>query len=154
MTPTELKKLFGMNAYCVKVNTAELTHTDSLIQPAPMGNCLNWVLGHVVSSRKGILKLLGHEVELQNDYTRYLRGSDPIGKSEEAREFQEILADFQQTQQLIEAALADISVESLQVKLDDETVAEKLAFAYFHETYHVGQTGMLRRLAGKKGAIK
>jgi hypothetical protein len=27
-------------------------------------------------------------------------------------------------------------------------------FLHFHETYHIGQTALLRRLAGKPGAIR
>ena len=32
-------------------------------------------------------------------------------------------------------------------------LGDRLSFLQFHETYHAGQTGILRRLAGKKGAI-
>jgi hypothetical protein len=36
----------------------------------------------------------------------------------------------------------------------DETVGSNLATFVFHESYHVGQTGVLRRVAGKQGVIK
>jgi uncharacterized damage-inducible protein DinB len=35
-----------------------------------------------------------------------------------------------------------------------ETVRSLLATVFFHQAYHVGQTGLLRRIAGKEGAIK
>ena len=36
----------------------------------------------------------------------------------------------------------------------NETVGSNLATFVFHECYHVGQTGVLRRVAGKAGVIK
>jgi len=36
----------------------------------------------------------------------------------------------------------------------NETVGTNLAVFAFHESYHVGQTGVLRRVAGKPGVIK
>ena len=32
----------------MRQQTADLDHTDSLLQPQPGGNCLNWVMGHLV----------------------------------------------------------------------------------------------------------
>ncbi len=34
-----------------------------------------------------------------------------------------------------------------------ETVRPLLALVFFHQAYHAGQTGILRRIAGKAGAI-
>jgi uncharacterized damage-inducible protein DinB len=36
----------------------------------------------------------------------------------------------------------------------DETVGSLVATVIFHQAYHSGQTGVLRRVSGKKGAIK
>ena len=36
----------------------------------------------------------------------------------------------------------------------NETVGSNLATFVFHECYHVGQTGVLRRVAGKPGVVK
>jgi uncharacterized damage-inducible protein DinB len=34
------------------------------------------------------------------------------------------------------------------------TLEQQLGFLAFHESYHVGQVGVLRRLIGKPGAIR
>ena len=36
-----------------------LSHADSLLQPQPGGNCLNWVMGHLVVNLADILQFLG-----------------------------------------------------------------------------------------------
>jgi uncharacterized damage-inducible protein DinB len=35
----------------------------------------------------------------------------------------------------------------------DETLGSLLAVALFHQAYHAGQLGILRRIAGESGAI-
>jgi uncharacterized damage-inducible protein DinB len=44
--------------------------------------------------------------------------------------------------------------EHLAASAGKETVGDQLAFLQFHEAYHIGQAGLLRRLAGKDGAIR
>jgi len=36
----------------------------------------------------------------------------------------------------------------------NQSLGSKLAVLQFHEAYHAGQLGLLRRIAGKKGAIQ
>lgn len=36
----------------------------------------------------------------------------------------------------------------------DAKTGDRLSFALFHEAYHVGQLGILRRIAGHPGATK
>lgn len=36
----------------------------------------------------------------------------------------------------------------------DETVRSLLSILVFHQAYHTGQTALLRRMAGKAGAIR
>mgnify|MGYP001101362822 CR=1 FL=1 len=35
-----------------------------------------------------------------------------------------------------------------------DIVAEKIAMLHFHEAYHTGQVGLMRRLLGKDGMIR
>ncbi|MFQ6115044.1 MAG: DinB family protein [bacterium] len=150
-----LAQLFGFNDYCIKKNTEGLTHADSLVQPHPDGNCLNWVVGHIVATRNLILSLLGESAIWSDEEAEsYKRGSKPIQDGDAARSLEKILADFNRSQELIINALKRMKETDLATKIDEETLGQKLAGLYFHETYHIGQTGLLRRLAGKKGAIK
>ena len=55
----DLAKAFGRNTNIIKSQAKDLTHEDSLIQPPFHGNCLNWVLGHLVANHDDILEALG-----------------------------------------------------------------------------------------------
>jgi hypothetical protein len=155
MNSETLAILLELNKYCTKVNTEGLTHADSLVQPHGGGNCCNWVLGHIVSTRNVILNLLGEQPILsEGEASLYQRGSNPIEDGIKAHSFESLLADFDRSQEQIMSALKSVPDEDLARKIDDETVAQKLATLHFHEAYHVGQLGLLRRIVGKEGAIK
>jgi uncharacterized damage-inducible protein DinB len=154
MSVDQLKKLFEINQYAFGVNVEGVTHEESLLQPGGGANCLNWVAGHVVANRNHILELLGEEpIWDQPAYEEYKRGSKPIASTAKARPFESILADFGRSQERIRAGLARLKDEDLAAPRGKETLGGSLHFLHFHESYHIGQTALLRRLAGKPGAI-
>lgn len=155
MNPDILKQLFEYNKYCIEVNTEGLTQADSLIQPQPAGNCLNWTLGHIVASRQGILALLQQPQNWdKRDSARYTRGSQPIVHADGAFTLERLLTDFQCSQDGVLRGLSKLTQHDFDKQLDQKTLGEKVSFLYFHETYHVGQVGLLRRMAGKPGVIR
>jgi len=155
MSAQSLRKLFEVNRYALSVNVEGITHEESLIQPPRGGNCLNWVVGHIVANRNHVLQLLGEPpIWPEPDYETYRRGSAPILDGARARRLEKLIEDFHRSQERIGAALDRIGDEKLAEKEGDETVGERLAFLHFHEAYHVGQTALLRRMAGKEGAIR
>jgi uncharacterized damage-inducible protein DinB len=153
----DLTDAFARNVSIIQRQTEGLTHADSLRQPPFRGNCLNWVLGHIAESRNTILELLGQPIEV-GALARYKRGSDPLTESGEATlRLEEIIAWLDRSQERIAAALsqADEAILSRQVMVGNRTmtVAQRIFFLYFHESYHVGQTELFRQLAGKDDKI-
>ena len=71
--------------------------------------------------------------------------------------FEQMLADFDASQDAIIAGLSEISDEELDVLVpwfgEEAPKSVALAGLIFHETYHLGQTGLLRRVVGREGAI-
>ena len=154
MSVDQLKKLFEINQYAFGVNVEGVTHDESLLQPGGGGNCLNWVAGHVVANRNHILELL-NEAPIWDEpaYTEYKRGSAPIVTAAKARPFDSIVTDFGRAQGRIQSGLAKLQDSDLGAPRGKQTLGEALHFLHFHESYHIGQTALLRRLAGKPGAI-
>ena len=147
----------------VKVNLAGITHEESLIQPEPGGNCINWVLGHLLSIYNQALPLLGHQPVLDKaTIERYKRGSEAITDPAEARRFEELMTAWDETVKRIDAGLAALTPEILDRPAPQgggpsepgDKVRDTLSVLMFHQGYHAGQTGVLRRLVGKSGAIK
>jgi hypothetical protein len=145
----------------VKTNLNGLTHEDSLIQPQPNGNCLNWVLGHLVCVYDRVLPSLQQRPVLGMEaLKRYDRGTPPLRDSSEALELPELIAAWNQAAERIDAGLSNLKPEVLDTPVPrsptnnpNETVRSLLSTTFFHQAYHAGQTGILRRIAGKEGAI-
>ena len=150
-----LLKLFDYNVKVIAANLEGITHQESLLQPQPGGNCPNWVLGHIVANRNGIMALIGEDpVWSEEQAAPYRRGSAPLTDESTALPLDQMLADLKASQDKLIAGLQRMPVEELEATLEDGTRYEQLAFLQFHEAYHAGQLGLLRRLGGKPGAIK
>ncbi|HTV04772.1 MAG TPA: DinB family protein [Acidobacteriaceae bacterium] len=146
----------------VRRNAEGFSEEESLIQPQPEGNCLNWVVGHLLRIYESVLPALGQEPVLENGgFERYKRGSDPVRSAGEAIELTALMAAWDEAARRIDAGLAALTAERLDEKAPfspgnnpNETVRTLLTTVFFHQAYHAGQTGLLRRIAGKPGAIK
>ena len=152
----------GMVLKVVQVNVDGITQEESLIQPSPGGNCLNWIVGHLVCIYNKMLPMLGQDQLAEAEaLKRYDRGAPPIKDAAEALELRDLLAAFEKATERADAGLAGLSPEALDQKVPDspsgnpnETVRSLLSTVAFHQAYHAGQTGVLRRIAGKEGAIR
>ncbi|HEX5871937.1 MAG TPA: DinB family protein [Longimicrobium sp.] len=151
----------GMTQGVIRANTAGLTQEDSLVQPQPDGNCLNFIIGHVVNVYDKVLPLVGQEPVMGDAVARYERGSPPIRDAAEALQLDDLLAAFDTQTERFVAGLATLTPEALERPMPGpdsggeltETVRSLMATILFHQAYHAGQTGVLRRIAGKPGAI-
>jgi len=145
----------------VRLNVEGLTHAESLIQPRPAGNCLNWVVGHLLWVYERALPMIGQRsVMAEGALSRYDRGAPPIQDAAEAMEFSELMAAWNEAAARIDSGLTGLTSEMLDspapfsVSGDpNETMRSLLTHVSFHQAYHAGQTGTLRRIAGKDGAI-
>ncbi len=150
-----LAVLFSLNHHVIQVNTDGLTHEESLLQPRPAGNCINWVLGHILANRNSAMKLVeAPPIWDEARAARYVRGSRPLVDPNEAVPLAKILADLNRSQEALLGALVLTPDERFAEASDGRTLAEKVAMYHFHEAYHAGQLGLLRRLTGKEGAIR
>lgn len=145
----------------VRISLADVSHEESLVQPQPAGNCMNWVLGHLLAVYDQALPLLGQQpMRSDGTLTRYARGSSPITGSADALPLHELLGMWDETCGRVDAGLAAFPAERLTDPAPssptgnpDETMGSLLSTVLFHQSYHAGQLGVLRRVAGKAGAI-
>lgn len=156
MSATTLSRMYGINQHALHVNVKGITNEEALIQPSPSGNCMNWVVGHIVASRNGILAALGEEPIWPKEEAKiYARHSAPITAPGVGKPLDRMLGDFDRAQERIQAALGRITAAELEKPFGDgDTVGGWLHFLQFHEAYHIGQVALLRRIVGHEGAIK
>ena len=131
------------------------------MQPQPEGNCINWVLGHLIDAYDKTLLVLERTPVMGAERTkRYERGASPLREGSEALEMHGLLGAWEEAAKRVDAGLAGLTAERLDEKApfsptDDpkETVRSLMSKLLFHQAYHAGQLGLLRRLAGKAGVI-
>ena len=153
---------FGAAERVLALNLAGVTHEESLVAPDAGGNCVNWIAGHLLASRGRILTLLGGEAVLSEEemqpYRRGAKGFAPASALPLGR----LTDGLQRSGNEILERLASLPEGSLDEMLDPSTFpvppeiptrGALISFLLFHESYHGGQIGLLRRMLGKKGGI-
>jgi hypothetical protein len=157
---SSLSQTAATNYWILGRQTANLTHEQSLLQLPFRGNCMNWVLGHITTRRHEMLELVGAELIWTPEWqARYNTGSEPITSGADAMRFEQILADLGTAHERLLARLAVITMDEMNAPAKTvpqdppPTVAQRLAGLLWHETYHVGQTEILRQLAGTNDKI-
>lgn len=161
MTPpvpaTLLAYQFGVMAGALRMNLEGISDEESRRRPPHGGNSINWVVGHIVSYRQLTLELLGEEpVWPRERREAYGRGSSGDVPGDQVLPLARLMEDLQATTAAIVRRLEALSDDALEAPGPNpkQTLGQRLAFLSFHESYHAGQIGLLRRLAGKPGAIR
>ena len=138
-----------------------VTYEQSLIQPPFNSNCLNWVVGHIVQNRNLMLKLLSQQTTWTDaQIERYNYGSLPVKDGHDALRLEQMAADLAMANQRLVDALkpltsADFDALGKEVikGMTDWTVGWTLNFLIWHETYHTGQTDILRQASGMNDKV-
>lgn len=155
MDPKHLIRFFDIHQWTFQNHAQGITHEESCRPPGPGGNSLNWVLGHIAATRNDIHALIG-EAPLwsEEEAAPYVRGSAGRLDPAAARPLSEILEAIERSNTGMKTRLAAMTPEDFDRPLEKGTLGDVIAFLQFHESYHAGQVGLLRRLLGKEGVIK
>ncbi len=157
-----LRQQNRMTHQVVRRNTDGISHAESLLAPHPAGNCMNWVVGHLLCVYNNVLPGIGQTAVMEKaELARYDRGSAPLQPAGEAMDFGALLVAFDKAVDRFDAGLSNLTTAVLDQKAPfsptnnpDETMRSLITTVLFHQSYHAGQTGILRRVAGKPGAIR
>ena len=153
MQASYLAKSFRYTAEVLLAQLSEISHEESLRQPIAGGHGVNWLTGHLVSSRSTPLNLVGAKpVWSEAARLRYRNGSLPINTDGPGvLRLQELIRLFERSQERLNAGLLRLSAADLaqQSGYLANTLAESLLYFHFHEAYHVGQLTMVAEALGK-----
>jgi uncharacterized damage-inducible protein DinB len=135
-----------------------ITHAESLVQPPYNVNCLNWVLGHIISARDNSLRLLRLPAQLSEaERLVYGHGSQPLTDPQTATDFDALVEKLDRSFEQLEQAIAALSDEDLGTDTTffgpPKTLYYWLAFFLWEEAYHTGQLDLLRQMSGKNDKI-
>jgi uncharacterized damage-inducible protein DinB len=146
------------SAYVVKTNVGDVSHEESLRSFGQV-NALYWILAHLVTTRSQLLSALGAEpVWSDEEGRRFDRHAPPLGETT-VRPLAELWKAYDLSQQRLIDAIGRLEPEALGRPAPKEaqdklirTIGDLLAVLAFHDAYHSGQTGVIRRLLGRPPA--
>ena len=155
---------FGTAQYSLVRNLEGITPDEALKSPEAGGNCINWVAGHILVCRDIILKQLGAETFLGEEEGKpYRRGSDPLDPGASCIHLSRLIEGLEKTSAVLVEKIRSLEEEALArlldpsgfpVPVEEPTLHAWLMLLMFHESYHAGQVGVLRRLTGKESVLK
>ncbi len=159
LTPQDFIRLFTIDNNLIKDQTEGLSQADTLIQPQPSGNCMNWVLGHILESQVTLLTVVGGTSPIDPaELDIYQRGSDPItGGRPGVLPLEYLVEKIDAVHTALVARLAEMDAADFSREIQQGerkyTLAWRFLFLHFHYTYHVGQLELLRQLAGRSEKV-
>ncbi len=145
----KLSEQFSFQTSLIQHLVDGLNHEESLLQLPFEANCLNWVLGHILSRRQSSLEALGADsLWGERQLTLYRTGSASITSDEQAIHFDTLIDDLHRSLTMLESALQEANDDLLdRIVVNDrgeKTAEQHLEGFLWHETYHIGQLELLR----------
>ena len=106
---------------------------------------MNWVLSHIILSLSNILNNLSQKkIRIHAELNHYKRRSLKNLNSQELTPFKQLKTEFSTVHDRLLSVLNNIPPEKFtEIIRKDKSLADDLAFLYFHEAYHAGQIGLI-----------
>jgi uncharacterized damage-inducible protein DinB len=147
--------MFQTNTDLVKKATEGIPPNQWVQTPGESSNHMLWILGHLIWCRGNILKTLGAEGAAPWG-SLFARGTKPAS-TDHYPSIEEIRKTWVDLTDRLVAGLSNVPAEVLAKPHDKPTFDGKtggfIAFLAFHETYHAGQLGYLRKWLGHGQAV-
>lgn len=151
---TAFTGIFGTTDHIMSLVLDDLTDEQACARPRGEGGpSISWVVGHLLHYRLTLLGRFG--VERPNPYAELFgegsatdgEGYPSIGELDDA--WKAVAGPFGQ-------AIGQLADEQFDRRLDepwrpDETLRDRIAFMAWHEAYHVGAIGQIRKSLGLPG---
>ena len=161
MTPPAAKILIDLmqfNHGVIHQQLKDITHAESLLQLPFQGNCMNWVVAHILTARQDWLEMLDLPgIMTEAEQKAYGYGSEPVTCAEQAIDLDTLVKRLDASLVTIVSKLENITQAELDREVDiwrgKQPLSQALSFFQWHETYHTGQLEQLRQLAGKNDHV-
>lgn len=120
------------------------------------GHTALWVVGHLATCRQLVLEAAGARPPAATWTVAFAKGTRPAAVPRDL-DPQPIAADLQASGGTLAAALRALPAEALGRSTGkswpngSDTLLGMVGFFAWHESYHLGQLGLLRRMVGKPG---
>jgi uncharacterized damage-inducible protein DinB len=153
----QISLIYKLNNGVVSRTLEGLSDDEVWQSPPGGGNPIGWILGHVAEYRTVLLGRLGCPLQTEWPARLFARGSVRGDRSAYPSR-SAIESAWNATHHVMRDAFAAATSEQLSAPATIElpgvrTLADQIAFGAFHESYHVGQMGYVRRQLGHTAVV-
>ena len=132
-----------------------ISHEESVLQLPFEHNCMNWILGHIVTNRSHVLETVGATHGWQEQVrTLYHQDTQPVTQETPSIKFERLIEYLDESVVLLEAALENVSEEWLEENHSnyrgEKTRYEHVNSFHWHESFHLGQLEILKAFVESK----
>ncbi len=144
--------IYAFNTLSVRVCLGDLSEQDAGRRwRQGDGNSIHFLAGHLVSSRIGLLKRFGETEE--NPYAELFGSSASAQNAKAYPKLSAVAEGWEDVATRLESTLATLTEDQLMASAEgfpipDATARGALMFMSWHESYHVGQIGLMRAEMG------
>ena len=126
-----------------------VSHEESVLQLPFEHNCMNWILGHIVTNRSHVLETVGADHGWQDEVRAlYHQDTQPVSEETPSIKFDGLIAYLDESVELLETALENVSEEWLDENFTnyrgEKTRYEHIDSFHWHESFHLGQLEILK----------
>ncbi|MBT3316199.1 MAG: hypothetical protein HN390_16475 [Anaerolineae bacterium] len=132
-----------------------ISHADSVLQLPFKHNCMNWILGHIVTNRSHVLEVVGAEHGWQEEVRElYHQDTQPVTQETLSIKFEKLVEYLDESVALLETVLKDKSEAWLDENFanyrGEKTRYEHVMSFHWHESFHLGQLEILKAFIESK----
>jgi hypothetical protein len=149
-----LEVIFNINTRLFNNTLAGITEERSEERISGHNNSVKWIATHTVWARFNIVSLLGKPT--QNPYPGLFENFKPYDAADKYPSLEEIKKEWDRASALLKDALESITEEHLASDAPfknpsgDVTMGGTIAFLAQHESYDIGQLGLLKKYLTKE----
>jgi uncharacterized damage-inducible protein DinB len=147
-----LALIFKLNNSLVARSLEGLSDQDVWSRLAGSGNPIAWILGHLTETRAGMLTEMGAPFDY--GWARTFQRGSALQNHTEYPSLETIQTAWKATHAAMRDAFASVTPDRVAAPVSRrpvpavENLADLIAFCGFHESYHVGQIGFIRKQLG------
>lgn len=154
MNPNAITAQFDLQTSWFLNALENFTEPESNITYSENLNPVKWVAGHLTNSRMTLYGLVSGDAIPTEYNTRFGKGTSPK-TDKPLPPLEQIKADWSIISEKLKTTLRNIPEEKLlskapfQTSIQDETLLGLIAYFAIHESFHIGQLSVYRKLASK-----
>lgn len=147
-----LYEITALNTRLFRNTLSGVDDASAQSRPGPEGNNMAFIAAHLLDARAWLVRYLGGQY--QHPFANELAGVTSIDDMERFPALDSIVAAWNEVSEHLRKRLVSLTDEEIERQseqefpIDDLSVLGGIAFMLQHESFHIGQLALIRRLLG------